>query len=197
MLWIEHPVELVGNRVRLEPLERKHFDELCLLANESAIWQFMAVDFGNATIFRRYLESAVLKRATGEQYPFVVVDQNLNRLAGATMFHSMHPGNRKLEIGYTWYHPDWWGTGINIECKLLMLTYCFDELKTIRVQFVTDEHNLRSRNALKRIGATEEGLLRNERIRYNGAYRNTVMFSIVESEWPSLKVQLKAQCKIR
>jgi RimJ/RimL family protein N-acetyltransferase len=137
----------------------------------------------------------VLKRATGEQYPFVVIDKNSNKLLGCTMFHTIHAANRKLEIGYTWYHPNCWGTGINTECKLLMLEYCFDVLKTIRVQFVTDEQNLRSRNALKAIGATEEGVLRNERIRFNGIYRNTVMFSVVESEWPLVRQFLSERCQ--
>lgn len=190
MLWIKHPVTLTGSRIRLVPLERSHFEELSALATHAEIWAFMAMDLGNPMIFRQYLESAVLKRATGEQYPFVVIDNKTNRLLGCTMFHTIHATNRKLEIGYTWYHPDCWGTGINAECKLLMLDYCFDILKTIRVQFVTDEQNLRSRNALKAIGATEEGILRNERIRHNGIYRNTVMFSVIESEWPHLRAQL-------
>ena len=195
MLWIKHPVTLEGLRIRLVPLERTHFEELSRLSKHPSIWAFMAVNLGDELVFRQYLESAVLKRATGEQYPFVVVEKETNKLVGCSMFHTMHQANRKLEIGYTWYHPDWWGSGINTECKLLMLEYCFEVLKTIRVQFVTDEQNIRSRHALRSIGAVEEGILRNERIRHNGIYRNTVMFSIIESEWPRVKAHLRVRLK--
>jgi RimJ/RimL family protein N-acetyltransferase len=108
------------------------------------------------------------------------------------MFHNIFPEYRKLEIGWTWYHPDYWRTGYNRECKLLLLSYCFEVLNTIRVQFVTDENNLRSYNAILGIGATFEGVLRNERIRANGAYRNTAVFSIINSEWQMVKTKLEA-----
>lgn len=137
--------------------------------------------------FRQYLESAVLKRATGEQYAFTVRDRMTDDIIGTSMFYNMFPEYRKLEIGYTWYDPAYWRTGHNRECKLLMLTYCFEVLKTIRVQFLAGETNMRSRKAIEGIGAKLEGILRNERIRPDGLGRNTAVFSIIDSEWPHVK----------
>jgi RimJ/RimL family protein N-acetyltransferase len=102
----------------------------------------------------------------------------------------MFPQHRRLEIGWTWYDPAFWRTGLNRECKLLLLTYAFETLKAIRVQFLTDENNHRSRTAISGIGATMEGIMRNERIRSNGAYRNTVVFSIIDTEWEQAKALL-------
>lgn len=134
-----------------------------------------------------HLKSALLKRATGEQYPFTVIDKITDNVIGSTLFHSIFPEHRKLEIGWTWYAPAYWRTGYNRECKLLLLTYCFEILKTIRVQLVTDENNLRSRTAILGIGASFEGVLRKERIRGNGLPRNTAMYSIIDEEWPGVK----------
>jgi len=135
----------------------------------------------------QHLKSAVLKRATGEQYPFTIIDNQKNRIIGSTLFHNIYPEHRKLEIGWTWYDPAYWRTGYNRECKLLLLTYCFETLKTIRVQLQTDENNQRSRTAILGIGATFEGVLRKERIRANGVPRNTVMYSIIDEEWKDVK----------
>lgn len=187
MNWIQHPATLEGNKVRLVPLAREHFAELRKLSGDPSIWNSMAVDGSDPAVFNQYLESAVLRRATGEQYAFTVIDRFSGSIIGSTMFHSMHPAFRKLEIGYTWYTPAYWRTGHNRECKLLLLTYCFEVLKTIRVQFTSDENNLRSRVAIERLGAKLEGILRNERIRYNGACRNTAMYSITDTEWPEAR----------
>jgi len=187
MNWIKHPVVLEGEKVRLMPLERAHFKELLQVGADPAIWEFISINGADPSRLQQHLESAVLKRATGEQYPFTVMDKNTGALIGSTMFHNIYPEHRKLEIGWTWYGPAYWRSGYNRECKLLLLTYCFEVLKTIRVQLVTDENNHRSRDAILGIGATFEGILRNERIRANGAYRNTAMYSIVEEEWADIK----------
>ena len=131
-----------------------------------------------------------MKRGTGEQYPFTVIDRKTNKIIGSTLFHNIFPEHRKLEIGWTWYDPAYWRTGYNRECKLLLLTYCFETLKTVRVQLQTDENNMRSRTAILGIGATFEGIMRKERIRANGAFRNTVMYSIIDDEWAMVKEKL-------
>lgn len=185
--WVGHPVVLEGERVRLEPLERAHFPALLKLGADKRIWEYMSVDGSNESRLRQLLESAVLKRATKEQYPFVVIEKASGAVVGSTMFHNIFPQHRKLEIGWTWYAPSQWRTGVNRECKYLLLNYCFDVLSAIRVQLVTDEINIRSRKAIEGIGGVFEGVLRNERIRENGIYRNTVMYSILPAEWQAIR----------
>ncbi len=193
MNWIPYPVILEGAKVRLEPLQRTHFPDLLKVGAQEKIWEFMSINGAEGDRLLRMLESAVLKRGTGEQYPFTVFDKATGSIIGSTMFHNIYPEYRKLEIGWTWYDPAYWRTGCNRECKLLLLTYCFEVLKTIRVQLLTDEVNLRSRKAIEGIGAKLEGTHRNERIRGNGTYRNSVMYSIIEAEWPQVKAELAAK----
>ncbi len=187
MAWIQHPVILEGKKVRLIPLEHAHFDELIALGRQEKIWEFVSINMAEGDRLVQHLKSAILKRGTGEQYPFTVIDRKTNRIIGSTLFHSIYPEHRKLEIGWTWYDPAYWRTGYNRECKLLLLTHCFEVMKAIRVQLVTDENNHRSRVAILGIGGIFEGILRNERIKSNGAYRNTAMYSIIENEWPAVR----------
>ena len=193
--WIQHPVVLEGEKVTLVPLENAHFAALTAIAKDERIWEFMSMSGTNTEWLLSHLRSAILKRATGEQYPFTVIDKATGNIIGSTLFHSIYPEHRKLEIGWTWYNPAYWRTGCNRECKLLLLTHCFEVLKTIRVQLVTDEINQRSRTAIEGIGGVFEGILRNERIRSNGKYRNTAMYSIIESEWPEVKRKLSAKAR--
>ncbi len=197
MNWIQHPIILEGGMVRMVPLERSHFEELLQAGSAEEIWEFVSINGADRKRLLLHLESAVLKRANGEQYPFTVIDRASGKIIGSTMFHNMFPEHRKLEIGWTWYSPEYWRTGHNRECKLLLLTHCFEKLKTIRVQLVTDENNHRSRTAIIGIGATFEGILRNERIRANGAYRNTAMYSIIDNEWPEVKALLESNAKMK
>ncbi len=136
------------------------------------------------------LKNAIQMRDKGEQYPFVVIDKEKNRIIGSTRFLEIKLEHRKLEIGWTWYQPLYWGKGYNEECKLLLLTYCFEQLKTLRVQLVTWEKNMRSRNAIERIGGKYEGTLRKHVIRHNQEERNTFFFSIIDTEWNDVKPRL-------
>ena len=196
MSLIQHPVTLTGPHIELRPLERAHFPELLAIAAHPQIWEHMAMNGGDQDTLASYLTTTLLRRAAGEVYPFVVIDKSTGSVVGTSMYHSIFPAWRKLEIGYTWFHPQVWRTGVNRETKLLMLTHCFETLETIRVQFVTDENNHRSRTALLGIGAVQEGIMRNERIRHNGAYRNTVVFSIIDTEWPAVRARLQAQVSL-
>ena len=190
MNWIQHPVILQGEKVKLVPLDYSHFEELIEVAKQEKIWEFFSVNGSDSATLLKYLKSSLLKRPTGEQYPLTVFDIKTNKIIGHTMLYNFYPEFRKLEIGWTWYDPAYWRTGYNRECKLLLLTYCFETLKTIRVQLLTDENNHRSRNAILGIVAIFEGIHRNERIRANGAYRNSAMYSIIDSEWPEVKMKL-------
>jgi len=193
MNFIQHPVILEGIRVRLVPLETAHFNDLIAIAADEKIWEFISINGADPERLLLHLKTALLKRATGEQYPFTVMDKTNGNIIGCTLFHNIYPEHLKLEIGWTWYAPAYWRTGYNRECKLLLLTYCFEVLKLARVQLVTDENNYRSRDAILGIGATFEGILRKERIRANGAYRNTAMYSIINDEWLAVKHLLESK----
>lgn len=192
MSWIQHPVILEGGKVKMIPLVQDHFDELVKVAKDERIWEQISINGADSERLLQHLKSAVLKRGTGEQYPFTVIDKKKNAIIGSTLFHNIFPEHRKLEIGWTWYDPAYWRTGYNRECKLLLLTYSFEVMKAVRVQLQTDEKNQRSRTAILGIGATFEGILRKERIRSNGVYRNTAMYSITDDEWPAAKALLAA-----
>ncbi|MES2704591.1 MAG: GNAT family protein [Bacteroidota bacterium] len=190
MAWIVHPVVLEGERVRLVPLDHSHIDKLVPVARHEQIWRHISMNGADESKMRSHLQSAILRRATGEQYPFTVIDKKTGGIIGSTFFHNIFPEHRKLEIGWTWYDPAYWRTGYNRECKLLLLTYCFETMKAIRVQLQTDATNERSRKAILGIGATFEGILRRERIRESGVFRDTAMYSIISEEWDEVKQQL-------
>ena len=190
---IQHPINLEGEKVKLVPLDSSHFPALLEISKDSRIWEYYSANGGNPDRLLLHLKSAVLKRATLEQYAFTVIDKPSGQIIGSTMLYNFSWDNSKLEIGWTWSNPAFWRTGHNRECKLLLLTYCFETLGAIRVQFLTDEINTRSRNALEGMGCTMEGILRNERIKDNGGYRNSVVFSVIDSEWPEVKTKLIAQ----
>ncbi len=193
MNWLLHPVVLEGERVKLVPLDSDHFPELLKIGAQEKIWEFISINGAEEQILLAHLRSAVLKRATGEQYAFTVIDKLTGKIIGSTLFHNIYPVHRKLEIGWTWYDPAYWRTGDNVECKLLLLTYAFETLKTVRVQLQTDANNLRSRTAIEGIGAVMEGMMRKERIRANGEFRTTVMYSIIDDEWPAVKQMLQSR----
>lgn len=191
MNWINLPVILESKRVRLEPLAEKHFDELIAVSTPAEIWTHLSIEGYKEDELRTGLKSALLKKISGEEYPFIIIDKMNNSIIGCTRYMDMMPEHRKLEIGWTWYIPAYWATGYNTECKLLLLTFAFEELKTVRVQLKTSGKNLRSQAAIKKIGAKYEGTLRNARISASGEIRDTAMFSIIENEWPKVKQMLQ------
>jgi RimJ/RimL family protein N-acetyltransferase len=195
--WIKHPTVLMGERVTLVPLERTHFDEICLLAEDKSIWKYsvMEVDGSDRNELLKSLNNKLVKRESGDFYPFVILSKETNKMVGNTMFFDINKTNRSLEIGTTWLHPDYWGTGINTECKYLMLEYCFEELKTIRVQIKSVHDNLRSRGAIEKAGFTFEGILRNDKILTDGSYRTAAYYSIIEGEWDKVKRAFKQKLK--
>lgn len=193
MNWIQHPVVLEGERVKLVPLDSDHFPELLAIGKQEKIWEFISINGADEQVLLAHLRSALLKRATGEQYAFTIIDKLTNKIIGNTLFHNIYPVHRKLEIGWTWYDPAYWRTGFNVECKLLLFTYAFETLKTVRVQLQTDANNQRSRTAIEGVGGVMEGMMRKERIRANGEFRTTVMYSIIDDEWPAVKQMLQAR----
>jgi RimJ/RimL family protein N-acetyltransferase len=130
---------------------------------------------------------------SGSEYTFTITDNRINMMVGGTSFLDIQPGTRSLEIGRTWIAKYLQGTGFNEECKLLLLKFCFEEMKTIRVFFKTDSNNIRSQKALEKIGAKYEGIHRNHMIRDDGTYRHSVYYSIIEDEWEDVKKLLTAK----
>lgn len=194
--WIEHPLILEGNKVRLVPLSEAHFNDLLVAGNNEIIWQYMPVNGLDREKHNAALADALKLRETGEQFPFVVIDRLSSKPIGSTRFIRPNQEFKSVEIGWTWYKPEFWSKGYNEECKLLLLTYCFETLKASRVQLIAAEKNTRSRNAILRIGASFEGVLRDVVIR-NEEKRSVAYYSILESEWLSVKQKLQNLIKLK
>ena len=189
--WIHHPTFLSGQTVELIPLEKEHLEELYLAASDPKLWQFIPSDCSIRETFDKAYQFTLAERDKGNHYPFVIVHKTSGKIIGSTRIFDLVKADRKLEIGYTWITRDHWGTAVNPECKLLLLTFCFETLGALRVQLKTDEINIRSRTAIQKIGGKFEGILRKDRIRDNGTSRNSAYFSIIDDEWPTVKVNLK------
>lgn len=192
MSWLPHPIVLSGKLVRLEPLSDSHIPALIQCGAFPEIWAQLPIDGSQPERLRRELGNALLQRMAGTQYPFAIIALDQNRVIGSTRFFDLFPEHRKLEIGWTWYACDCWGKGYNTECKLLLLEYAFEQLRLNRVQFKTRDANLRSRAAIQKIGATYEGCLRKDRVLPDGTVRDTLVYSILDDEWPAVKARLQS-----
>ncbi|MFI5150989.1 MAG: GNAT family N-acetyltransferase [Bacteroidia bacterium] len=196
--WIPVPaIHLTGETIDLIPLDIKHFSELEMLAKDKRIWEFYPFDCSNSEKFRNIYKTALTEKDAGNQYPFVIFHKKDNRIIGSTRFLEMQQKHRKLEIGATWVHPDYWGTAVNQECKLLLLTYSFETLQAIRIQLKTNEKNIRSCKAIEKIGGKLEGILRHDMLCDNGTKRNSAYFSIIDSEWKEKKLRLEELYRLK
>lgn len=190
--WVNQDTAIRGEFVDMTPLEEYHFGELISLANDGRIWEHYIYDGTNPVKLREILLSALKDKEIGTQFPFVIIDKSSGNIIGSTRFMDIVPAHRKLEIGSTWLHPDYWATIVNLESKLLLLTHSFEQLGTFRVQLKTDEKNIRSRKAIEKIGGAFEGILRNDLLRDNGTHRNSAYYSFIDAEWPVKKQALQA-----
>lgn len=181
---------LRGSLVTLRPLRLEDRWALLAAASDGQLWTNPLTVVPDSGAVDSYIERALNGAATGSVVPFAVTLTADGSVIGSTRFWKIDTDNRKLEIGHTWYAESWQRTGANTEAKLLMLRYAFEELNCVRVQFTTDVLNERSRAAILRLGATEEGIIRNERIMPNGRKRNSVRFSLIDEEWPSTQERL-------
>ena len=188
---------LTGQTVDLCSLKEEHFAELEAVAKEKRIWEFYPYDGSNAATFLNMFNTAMSERENGTQFPFVIFHKPDNKIIGSTRFLDIQRKHKKLEIGSTWLHPGYWASEVNLECKLLLLTHCFEVLQTVRVQLKTDENNLRSRKAIQKIGAEFEGILRNDMLRDNNTKRNSAYYSIIEEEWAEKKLALTNLCQMK
>lgn len=181
---------LLGERVRLRPLLASDAAALVLAATDGALWELPFTLVPSALTVDSYIQSALAGRDGGTVMPFVTEIAATGQVIGSTRFWKIDRKNRKLEIGSTWISASWQRTFVNTEAKFLMLAYAFEQLQCVRVQFTTDETNEKSRKAILRLGATQEGIVRNERIMPDGRKRNSVRFSIIDEEWPEIRERL-------
>ena len=190
------PVTLEGKLVRLEPPAERHVPDLLIAGQVPEIWEFLP--FGpvkTAAEWSQLLARWTAPAESRQSLSFVIVRKSDERAIGMTAYLDIQPRNRGLEIGGTWLTPDVWRTAINTECKYLLLRHAFETLGCIRVQLKTDARNVRSQRAIERLGAVKEGVLRKHMIVKNGYERDTVMYSITDTEWPSVKANLEEKLR--
>jgi len=191
MLSIQ-PIILEGKVVRLEPLSERHIEDLVIAGQDERIWEFMV--YGTIQTYEqmRALVNDLLRRqAAGTDLPFAVIHKHVNHAIGMTRYLEIRPEHLSLEIGGTWYAPDYQRTAVNTESKYLLLSHAFETLGVNRVQFKTDLRNIRSQKAIERIGAIKEGVLCQHIILPDGRPRDSVYYSILREEWPSVKIRLE------
>ncbi|HVI52010.1 MAG TPA: GNAT family N-acetyltransferase [Candidatus Sulfotelmatobacter sp.] len=181
---------LSGVCVELRPLQVEHANALLEAAADGDLWNLKVTVVPNRETVHDYIAKALAGRQTETVMPFVVVRRDLGRVVGSTRLWKIDRANRKMEIGHTWLAASVQRSGINTEAKFLLLSYAFETMDAVRVQFTTDELNEKSRAAILRIGAKQEGVVRNERIMPDGRKRNSVRFSIIDDEWAEVKAAL-------
>ncbi|MBU6439654.1 MAG: GNAT family N-acetyltransferase [Betaproteobacteria bacterium] len=181
---------LVGSRVRLRPLQAQDANSLLDAASDGRLWELEYTVVPSAETVESYIATALRGRDAGTVLPFVIEDLQSGRVAGSTRMWNIDPPHRRLEIGHTWLALSLQRSHVNTEAKFLLLRHAFETMGCIRVQFTTDEINARSRAAIERLGAVQEGILRNERIMPSGRRRNSVVFSITDAEWPRVRESL-------
>ena len=188
--WIE-PVTLIGSKVILEPLALEHADGLREAIKDGELWKLWFTSIPAVEKVDEYIKTALNMRENAGAMPFVVRDKESNMVIGCTRFFNVDEVNQRLEIGYTFYAESYQRTSVNTECKYLLLTHAFEKLDAIAVEFRTHWHNHKSRAAIARLGAKQDGVLRNHIRSANGIYRDTVVFSIINLEWPAVKQSLE------
>jgi RimJ/RimL family protein N-acetyltransferase len=186
-----NPPVLTGKSVELRPMRAGDAPALLEAAADGELWNLKVTVVPGPDTVNAYVSAALALASTGSVMPFVIVRRDTDRIVGSTRFWKLDRVNRKLEIGHTWLSESAQRSVINTESKYLLLSYAFEQLQCVRVQFTTDELNEKSRAAILRLGAVQEGIVRHERIMPDGRKRNSVRFSIIDSEWPQVKTLLR------
>jgi RimJ/RimL family protein N-acetyltransferase len=193
--WPGAAARLAGRRAVLEPLAEDHAGDLYLAARDPRIWEWLDPDASaSPRAFAAWFGEAMGAARRGEEVPFAVRDARSGALVGSTRYLALEPEHRRLEVGWTWYAPEVWGTGLNAECKLLLLGHAFERLGCVRVELKTDARNERSRAAMLAFGATFEGIFRKHMQRRYGV-RDTAWYSVVDDEWPAVRARLEQRAR--
>ena len=184
-------VRLVGKYAALELLDQKHEQDLRESVEDGQLYQLWYTTVPDADGIQLEIERRLALREVGSMLPFAVIDQSSNRAVGMTTYMNIDAVNKRVEIGSTWYRKSIQRTPLNTECKLLLMTHAFEELNCIAVEFRTHVMNQKSRQAIERLGAKFDGILRSHSILENGTLRDTAVYSVIEPEWPVVKVNLQ------
>jgi RimJ/RimL family protein N-acetyltransferase len=192
MTWLE-PVTLRGARITLAPLETRHEPDLCEAVRDGELWNLWYTSIPHPEHMRREIDRRLGLQASGSMLPFVVIDNAGGRVVGMTTYMNVDAANRRVEIGSTWYRRSVQRTEINTQAKWLLLKHAFDQLACIAVEFRTHFFNQQSRRGIERLGAKLDGILRSHQIAANGTLRDTCVYSIVASEWPTVRAHLEWQ----
>jgi len=187
------PVILEGQHVRLEPLLPAHEEALIAAAADGELWNSTVTIVPTRATMAAYIATALEAQAQRRELPFVIIRKSSGQVVGHTRFYDIEREDRRVEIGYTWLAASAQRTRVNTQAKLLLLTHAFEVWRCIRVALITDVLNQQSRTAILRLGAKQEGILRNHMIMAGGRYRDSVVFSIIEAEWPEVKAGLEAR----
>ena len=190
------PVVLEGRQVRLEPLTLDHLDALSEVALDPDLWRWTSERAGSIDELRAYVERALAAQQSGSALPFATIARSIGKPVGSTRFANVDLGNGRLEIGWTWLGREWQRTALNTEAKYLMMKHAFETLGVRRVEFKTDARNERSRAAIHRIGAKEEGTLRKHLVTASGRVRDTVYYSVIDDEWPAVQIRLEERLTV-
>ena len=188
---VVEPVTLQGAHVCLEPLQCAHSAALAEVGLDEDLWRWIPVPVTTREEMKAYVEAALAEQARGVSLPFVLIEKSSAKIIGCTRYGNIDRAHRRVEIGWTWVATPWQRTRANTEAKYLLLRHAFETLRCIRVELKTDSLNEKSRAAILRVGAREEGTFRNHMITASGRIRHTVYFSIVDSEWPAVKARLE------
>jgi RimJ/RimL family protein N-acetyltransferase len=184
------PVTLDGQHVRLEPLSTAHHEALIAAAGDGELWNSTVTIVPSRNTMADYIKAALDAQALGSELPFVIIRKSAGEIVGTTRFYDIVRNDRRVAIGYTWVCASAQRTAVNTEAKLLLLTHAFEQWGCNRVEFITDVLNQQSRTAILRLGATQEGILRNHMVMPHGRIRDSVCFSIISAEWPEVKARL-------
>jgi N-acetyltransferase len=185
------PIELTGYGLQLEPLELRHEHELAAAAADGALWELWFTAVPGPTETKAYIELALTRQREGRMLPWAVRNLASGAIVGSTRFHDVVPEIDRVEIGYTWYAKSWQRSYVNTGCKLLLLTHAFEQLGCKVVGLRTDKFNFASQRAIEALGAKRDGLIRHFSTRRDGSARDVVMYSILASEWPEVKLHLQ------
>lgn len=194
MKWLQEVI-LESEEVKLLPLRASHKEDLLKASSDGNLWELWFTSVPSIETIDSYMAKAFADAETDTGLAFVVIDKKSNTIIGSTRYCNAAPEHRRVEIGYTWYAKRYQKTCMNSACKLLLLTHAFESLGAIAVEFRTNWYNFPSRNAIQRLGAKQDGVLRNHQVMADGTFRDTVVFSILESEWKASKKSLEFKIK--
>jgi RimJ/RimL family protein N-acetyltransferase len=196
MLDFNENYTLENDVVRLSPLQESDFDRLVNFSiHQPDLWHYSLIQANSPDNLKNYIQKAIEERAVRKSYAFIVFDKRTNQYAGSTRFYDIQIENASLQLGFTWYGKEFQGTGLNKNCKYLLLEFAFEKLNMERVEFRADNDNLRSINAMKSIGCVVEGILRSNMYKPNGDRRDSIVLSILKNEWNSgVKDKLQLMC---